>query len=400
MFPPKTNYYQNTRFYVLSTKSKENAIHFPPPSAGSGHNFEMNEETQKISREDYDVIIAGASFAGLAVANQLCGQRVLLIDCKPIGSGQTSACGTIWQTLNHWNLTDTVLQIHNNIWLHTARQSFEIPSPYPWCTFDYPQLCEILFERSGADFLQAALMGTDGETVRTNKGDFRARCVVDASGWRAVLASSLIPDFARSTSMNFGVETIRPLPKDGPVDSSALHFWYDPDILVGGVGWFFPRGETVSVGVGSYRGATHLKRPLTRFADRFAIQPDGLHGTYFPNTLRAPTAGNVFVVGDAAGMCIGLISEGIRPAMFFGEVCGRIVQRIVAGKLPRDAGLAEYAAFVEARRGFFQIFSTTQAILTRLPTPWTDTVMRVVTHNRVLPWILEQYWGLTRDWDD
>ncbi len=49
---------------------------------------------------DYDVIIAGGSFAGLAVANQLRGQRVLLIDRKPIGSGRTSACGTIWQTLN------------------------------------------------------------------------------------------------------------------------------------------------------------------------------------------------------------------------------------------------------------------------------------------------------------
>ncbi|NIW91899.1 MAG: hypothetical protein GWN20_03100 [Phycisphaerae bacterium] len=45
--------------------------------------------------EDYDVIIAGASFAGLAVANQLSGHKVLLIDRKPNGAGQTSACGTI-----------------------------------------------------------------------------------------------------------------------------------------------------------------------------------------------------------------------------------------------------------------------------------------------------------------
>jgi len=359
----------------------------------------MNKMPRKKSTEHYDVIIAGASFAGLAVANQLKGYRALLVDRKPVGSGQTSACGTIWQTLSHWGLTDTMLQTHNTIMLHTARRSFEFPSPYPWCTFDYPQLCETLFNRSGADFLQAAVLGTDGETVRTNRGDFSARCVVDASGWRAVLASSLLSGFAQNTPMNFGIETIRPLPGNSQPDPSALHFWYDPAILAGGIGWFFPRGETVSVGLGSYRGATHLKRPLTRFAESFAIQPDGIHGTYFPSTLRSPTVGNVFVVGDAAGMCIGLTSEGIRPAMFFGEVCGRIVQCILAGKLTRFGGLAEYGAFVEARRSFFQIFSATQAILTRLPTPWIDPVMRVVTHDSVLPWVLDQYWGLTRAWD-
>lgn len=47
----------------------------------------------------YDVIIAGASFAGLAVTAQLWGKRVLLLDRKPIGMGQTSARGTLVCTL-------------------------------------------------------------------------------------------------------------------------------------------------------------------------------------------------------------------------------------------------------------------------------------------------------------
>lgn len=348
----------------------------------------------------YDAIITGASFAGLAVANQLRGYRVLLVDRKPIGSGQTSACGTAWQALQYWGLTDTVLQTHDSLVLHTARRSLEFPSPILWCTFDYRRLCETLFHRSGADFLQAAVQGYDGETVSTNRGDFRARCLVDASGWRAVLASSLHPGFARDTPMNFGIETIRPLPKESQVNPSGLHFWYDPAILPGGVGWVFPRGDTASVGVGSYRGATHLRRPLTRFAERFGIQPDGLHGTYFPNRLRAPTAGSVFVVGDAAGMCIGLTSEGIRPALFFGEACGQIIRRVLAGELTLEAGLAEYAAFVEARQFFFQVLSTVQAFLTRLPPPWIDGIALVIQHERLWQWVLDKYWGLTRAWDE
>jgi len=42
----------------------------------------------------YDAIIVGASFAGLAVASRLRG-NVLIIDKKDIGTGQTSACGTL-----------------------------------------------------------------------------------------------------------------------------------------------------------------------------------------------------------------------------------------------------------------------------------------------------------------
>ena len=44
---------------------------------------------------DYDVLICGASFAGLAVARELAGSdaRVLMIDRYEVGERQTSACG-------------------------------------------------------------------------------------------------------------------------------------------------------------------------------------------------------------------------------------------------------------------------------------------------------------------
>ena len=55
---------------------------------------------------DYDVLICGASFAGLAVARELAGAlrrdgspaRVLMIDRYEVGERQTSACGipTAW----------------------------------------------------------------------------------------------------------------------------------------------------------------------------------------------------------------------------------------------------------------------------------------------------------------
>ncbi len=52
-----------------------------------------NERTPLNSK--CDVLICGASFAGLAVARELagCGADVLIVDRYEIGERQTSACG-------------------------------------------------------------------------------------------------------------------------------------------------------------------------------------------------------------------------------------------------------------------------------------------------------------------
>lgn len=252
----------------------------------------------------YDVIIAGASFAGLAVASQLDGFRVLLIDKNQTGSHQTSACGTALPVLQYWGLQDAVLQIHDRLVLLTKQRVFEFLTSFLWCTFDYEQLCDQLFHRAGAEFIQAYMKGYRDGYVGTNQGRFRARCIVDASGWRAILASSLSPGFSQSKTMNFGIETIRPT--SAHHDSERLHFWYDADFFKTGVGWVFPRGEEAGYGVGSYRGAVPLKHPLKEFTGQFGTKPDAIHGAYFPSSLRKAAVGPLFLVGDAAGMCLGL----------------------------------------------------------------------------------------------
>jgi len=63
----------------------------------------------------YDVVTAGASFAGLAVAAQLRGKRVLLLDRKPIGTGQTSACGTLVCTVRALGLMNPGGQMYGGV---------------------------------------------------------------------------------------------------------------------------------------------------------------------------------------------------------------------------------------------------------------------------------------------
>ena len=116
---------------------------------------------------DADVIIAGASFAGLAVARELRGAgRVLLLDHQDIGAGQTSACGTTVDVLRQLDLLISHQQTADRLVLHIGKRTLSYPLPYPYCTFEYGQFCAALFEQSGATFERARVLGVaDGNAV-------------------------------------------------------------------------------------------------------------------------------------------------------------------------------------------------------------------------------------------
>lgn len=347
----------------------------------------------------YDVVIVGASFAGLAVASQLRDYRVLLVDRKPIGTGQTSACGTILQVLHYWQLMDSLSQTHDHFILHTSRRTLQVRSPYLWCTFDYEQLCRTLFARSGAEFVRARAQGYDGVEVQTSEGNYAGRYVVDASGSQAVLASSVIPGYASKHQMNLGIETICTLPEDHPLQRNGLHFWYDRGLLRGGWAWAFPRGNRVSVGLGTFGNIGHLRTPLLRLVERLQLEPTDIHGTHLPFRLRSPHADKVFVVGDAAGQCLGLSGEGIRSSMYFGEFCGRMLRRVLEGRVSLEDALEAYEGLVLARQRFFRAFAHAQATLMRAPERCFEWLAMAVAQDRWRDRAFRRYWRLTGAWD-
>lgn len=337
---------------------------------------------------EYEVIIAGASFAGLAAANALVGKRVLLVDPKPAGTGQTSACGTLYAVIEALGLYDSLRQVHSTIVLHTPHDDLTFRLPYPFCTLDYADFCTLLANRSAADFLQASVFGLDGDVVSTSRGDYRARCVIDASGWRAVLSPEGSRAYQPQCGMSFGIETTIPYREEG------LHFWYEPDrLLPFGATWLFPVGAVSRFGVGSYRGQTNLKAGLANWLDTdFDLSPAGFHGGYFPYTLRASTAGRVFRVGDAAGQCLPLTGEGIRPALYFGLAAGRLVRRVLDNELPLEQTLGRYNHFVLKHRIYYDMLLRLQYWLTRLPVRLSEGAARLVRWPWVLQPVLRGYW--------
>ena len=67
---------------------------------------------------DCDVLICGASFAGLAVARELArtGADVLVIDRYEIGERQTSACGIPTRWLEVMGLTGSLQLVPSANW--------------------------------------------------------------------------------------------------------------------------------------------------------------------------------------------------------------------------------------------------------------------------------------------
>ncbi len=330
----------------------------------------------------YDAIIVGGSFAGLAVASRLRG-NILLIDKKEIGTGQTSACGTTLSVPEGLDCMDSVLHIYNTGFIHTSSKTIEYDLPYPFCAFDYAKFCRGLTRRSEADFLKAQVLCLRDGHVVTDKGELEATCLVDASGWHAVLASSVNRGFVDSSTMSFGIETTVNYEGEG------LHFWLDPGLIERGIGWLFPCGSQARFGVGSYVGDTNLRPRLASFLSDFRLQLADVHGGFFPSRLRRPTMGKTFLVGDAAGQCEPFTGFGIRPALYFGLKCADTVQRVIDKEMNLEEGLRHYNKLVRTYHRHYTFLGGLQKLLLALPNSWLTQLLGFISYRPIFNFILE-----------
>jgi menaquinone-9 beta-reductase len=325
---------------------------------------------------DYDAIVVGASFGGLAVARQLRG-HVLLLDRNEVGAVQTSACGTPLWVCESLGVTNSVLQVHESLEIRTPRRTVRYDlSAVPFCTFDYRAFCEGLLAQCRVQFLRASVTGIQDGAVVTGEGRFTAPVIVDCSGWRRAVTGGA-EDASRRHS--FGLETHTALRDEG------LTLLLDRRLIPQGLGWIFPVGTGSLVGLGSYVGRSKLKPALEGFLREQGLSAGSYHGTYFPNRLLRPTVGRLFAVGDAAGQCLPLTAEGIRPALYFGGECGRIVQRILDGTLSLEAGLEAYRRVVARYRRPYRVLRFAQWLAAYTPTRWFALITEVAATRPFRP---------------
>ena len=308
---------------------------------------------------DHDAIIAGASFAGLILADNLDGD-ILLIDRKEIGSKQTSACATFTSVLDGLGCRNSILQEFDELVMHIPEER-KVQLVEPLSTFDYEIFCKTIAQRIKAKILISPVEGVSGQTVITGSGNFNSQCIIDCTGWRAALASSLNRDYVDRNKLAFGIES------EVDYQDDRLHLFVDPKIIRQGAAWIFPIGDRSRIGITSYAGNTDIMPELSGFLKSMNFEPDlklgAVHGGYIPFGLREPVVENIFMAGDSAGMALPTTSEGIRPAIIHSMDCARIVQNIINGDKKLKDGLFEYRDLIYRSKNRYNWLMNMQAPL-------------------------------------
>jgi flavin-dependent dehydrogenase len=366
---------------------------------------------------DCDVLICGASFAGLTVARELAGSgaRVLIVDRYEVGERQTSACAAPTEWLDAMGTGASIKQTFGDLVIHTPYVTTRMHLPWTFSTFDYPTLCEVLFQRCDAEFETATIKGpaassssrepkATGHTakpdagaagslqgrafgdpirVETDRGELRAPLVVDCLGWRRVLGSHGYQPVEAPLSRGLEVH-----PSGA---SDELEIWIDRGYVPAGYSWSFPADDEVRVGVGSFDPRVGVKDSTVRLARDLDRDPVRYQGNWIPHKLRDATEDEVFFAGDSAGHCLPLTAEGIRTAFYFGIACGRELRRVTDGRATRETALRRYAAFSARHERHFNWLLRVQQLVPGLPPRLLASALRGMSRDDFVRWSFGHY---------
>ena len=181
--------------------------------------------------------------------------------------------------------------------------------------------------------------------------DFHSRVVIDASGFQSVVAKSL---GLVSQWKKFGVGA----EYEALVENIDSDTWY---LMVGrkyspsGYAWIFPVGNNkvrIGVGIGkpesdvdpTQRLHEIIEKKLGPIKKLGKITPLEFHYGLIPNDglARKTVYDNLMLVGDAAGYANPLVLEGIRYAIKFGRVAGKVASDAIKANDASEKMLSTY----------------------------------------------------------
>ena len=319
----------------------------------------------------HDVLICGASFAGLAIARELAGSGadVLIVDRYEIGERQTSACGIPTEWLRRLGLMESERQRFDKLVMHTPHGDARYRLPWTFSTFDYRELCQLLWrdcdaalrDRQGQRPRRAPPTADGGDRGRDRPRRHHARRwsstrSAGAACWRPATATSRPTRRSRA-----GSRCTR------PAAGEDLEIWIDRRYVPAGYGWSFPAGDELRIGVGSFDPRFHVKDTTVLLTEDLGKEPNEYQGNWIPHKLRAATEGGVFFAGDSAGHCLPLSAEGIRTALYFGIALGRELRGVVEGRQSREQAAAAYAEFNDSHEWKFRWMLRVQKLVPRIP---------------------------------
>ena len=299
------------------------------------------------SPASYDVIIAGAGFAGLACAEALAqrGCSVLVLERKTDpGAGLHTTGILVHEAAELLKLPAELYKPISQVRLYgpSLRHIELASSRYSFLATDTPALMRHLLQdaaKSGARFMLGTAF-THGERtggrIIVNRGLASCRLLVGADGARSRVAATF--GLGRNRRFLLGVEAeYTGLTVDNP---EAFHCFLDQRYAPGYIGWVIPGPEVMQVGLAVH----HTRKPdLAAFTGHIAPllygqQPRIVErrGGLIPvGGLAEPFCNDkVILVGDAAGTVSPLTAGGIHTALHYGNRLGELAAAYLHGGGP------------------------------------------------------------------
>jgi geranylgeranyl reductase family protein len=298
---------------------------------------------------EYDVVIVGAGPAGSTVA-RFCarkGLRTLIVEKDRFP--RYKACGGCLSPRVLRELDFDIGDIIQGT-VYEARFTFQLEDPFSIAcqdpmgylvmreSFDH-LLCRKAQEEGADLHEERRVVGfqQDGEGVDVSiEGGESVRCryLVGADGARSIVSQSLRGGMMKKASIAFVGEGRLPHGIQGKWSFVHLDFGGIPR----GYGWIFPKGNLVSIGVGTLFPSKGM-RLKSRF-ERFVAAVDYIRGVEMEHACFYPlptfsldglprSRGRVALVGDAANLMDPMTGEGIYYALRSGHMAGEAVVRAV-----------------------------------------------------------------------
>ncbi|RYX95048.1 MAG: NAD(P)/FAD-dependent oxidoreductase [Comamonadaceae bacterium] len=306
-----------------------------------------------------DLLVVGASFAGLACARAaaLAGLRVTVLEKKQAAGDKLHTTGIIVKDAvdnTAWlrDVPPALVRHVEGVRLYAPNmRSVDLRAPgyYFWAT-DAPALLDWMVAQVrglGVDvrlgtLFESAQRQDGGWAVPLASGEaIRARYLVGADGPNSRVARAL--ELSRNTQFLFGVEHEY---QGARIEPGYLHCFIDRKLAPGYIGWALDGVGVAQVGLARRLPASQkapgsrqvkldpLLHKISGVFDAQGQAPVSIRAGMIPcgGVLPKVACERALLVGDAAGMVSPVTAGGIHTALRHGEQAGQGVASFLAGK--------------------------------------------------------------------